>query len=138
MIKWLLCFCLFSPAALSGQVYKMKVYKTILSEYDGKEWKEKETNKVEFLAVLNFDKDKIRTYGKEYTDFDVVKTKSKEIKENGDVVSLFEAIDQKGRECELTFYLFSKKRQDEEGSPVASFAVRYEEILLIFYMKKDE
>ena len=138
MIKTLLTLIICLPTFTYGQVYKMRIYRTVLSEYENNDWKVKETNTVNFIGVVDFNNDKIKTYGEEKTDYDLVKLKSKDLKENGDMVSVFDAVDKNGKDCSITFYLFSKERQKKEDAPVASFGVRYGELLLVFYMKKDD
>lgn len=138
-MKSLLLLLLLAPTVCLGQVYKFKAISTKMATFNGQEYVTNETHKVEFLVVINIDKQKINTYGKAEGDYDIIKTTSTETKDDGSVIKQFTAIDERGEKCTVALMIYSdsRKDQDQDGC-VATLGVTQGNILLVFYLKKDD
>lgn len=135
-MKYLLIFllCLMGPLSY-GQVYKLKTFQSFFKKSTDKHHlREDEWNDVDFLAVINIDKNKINTYGKEEGDYDLVKFNWKDKNEQGDNYWDWDAIDEKGEKCEILLVVFA----DKSGKHIATLTFIYPAGSILLRLKKDD
>lgn len=128
---------LLSLYSLCGytQVFKYKAFETYhRNNGDYKDVSEKEWINTNFLVVLNFDKDKINTYGQTKGDFDIIKYIGNDLDDSGNIVWKLDLLDKQGEKCtaEVTFFKHSPSFH------VGTMTLYYPYEQIFFRLKKDE
>lgn len=112
----------------------MKVFQTYhRNNGDFKEVKDKDWNNVDFLAVFNFNKNKITTYGQTKGDFDITKYISNKIEDDSNAYWKLEAIDKDGEDCTIEVVIFHHSPSFHRATMTVYYL--YEQI---FFRLKDD
>ena len=124
----------------SSQVYKLRAYSAKSAHSDGVKFVYDSSRSVNFLVVLNMDKDKIQLYGANESEYDVIKRDSSRIDEKGMGWDYFHAIDSKGEKCRIVLLAYGdiQKKQASEVDAFGSLSIQYDSYMVIFYLKNNK
>ena len=126
---------LYSTLSYS-QVYKLKAIDSRLEEYDdkGKDTSTRDWVESGILVVVDLTKDKVKTYGEQEGDFDLIKLKNRYTDIQGNESAIFSAIDRDGKKCEIELIAF----KDKEAVNYLNLVFKYPKTSLILRLKKDD
>lgn len=87
----------------NAQTMKYKSFSSKLIRYDSNhtEIENPEWEKSEILVVVNFDKRKVDTYGKETGNYDLVKSVGEKVDKDDNYYVAYDAIDKVGDKCQI-------------------------------------
>jgi hypothetical protein len=137
-MKYLLFLLL--PITIQAQVYKLKVYKTVMYARTGDSWSANDSIRCNFLAVIKLSKDRINLYEKTPESFDVVKLENQiYLADSTSIVSML-AVDDSGLERQLILTVYRDYWYDKADRTLcnAQLAIRSDKFMINFYLKKDD
>lgn len=119
-----------------SQVYKFRAFETTLSEYNGKEYVQKEDNKTNILVVFNVPDLKVQTYGETKSDIDLTDMIDQHTDSLGGKWLMYNGVDENGKQCEIHLLVYADEQKIQLKEAFGSLAIRYDKTLLIFYLRK--
>jgi phosphopentomutase len=120
-----------------SQVYKFKAIDAYLEQYDenGKDTTTGEWEKSGVLIVVDFTKNKIKTFGQTPQDYDLLYLENKLTDLQGNIKYIYPAVDAEGVKCEVQLVIFKQKIHSPN---IANLAFHYSKMSLVLRLKKDE
>jgi hypothetical protein len=134
------CAVFLSALVLSSftgqsQVYKFRAFQSYFRPSDQtRPTSEDDWNKVDILVVLNFDKNKVTTFGNKEGDYDFISQNETYRNSNNDKVLSYQTIDGEGEKCTIEITIFN----DQSGIHVATLSCIYPFGSINFRLKKIE
>jgi hypothetical protein len=135
MKRLIVLLVLFGGLTSYAQVYKFRAFQTYGDNSKGaRTIMESDYSKVDFLVVINLDKNRINTYGEKPYQFDIVKAFEPFKNKSDDDVLKYNAVDTDGDECNLTVVIF----KNQEAMHTATLIVSYPSFDVHFRLKKND
>lgn len=103
-----------------SQIYRFRSFKTAYTTDDNStpEW---EINKV--LIIFDLDRDKVNTYGKDKGEY-TLRSKNTDKDDNGNSVIKYNATDEDGDICKITFVIFKEQNGFHFGTIYIEYPVQ--------------
>jgi hypothetical protein len=139
MKRLIVLFALFGGLTSYSQVYKFKAFQTYFDETNGKrKVLETEWSDVNFLVVINVDKDKIDTYGKKEEHIDIVQTYAPTKDANGNDFLSYTGVDDDGDKVRIEVTLFTRTEANKDNPHIATLVLVYPLGSILFRLKKND
>lgn len=113
-----------------SNVHKYRAFKYKLFCLDHEPYESEDIN---ILVVINFDKMKVHTYGKREMDIDLIQQKNLFYDKNENMHVIYQAVDNDGVNCNLEIILF--KNQNE--GHLATLTIEYNGCSLVYRLKSN-
>jgi hypothetical protein len=119
-----------------SQVYKYKAFNTYFKYFDenGNAIKISDSISVDFLVVMNFEKSRINTYGKQEGNMDLIKCLEDTVDEEGNISRIYTGVDQSGEKCQVQMKFYKGLH---ESDCILFYYYATPGVAMVYKLKKD-